>query len=193
MGNIFRLSVILVNILLYKLTDIENVDIFVSNIITLNLLAFGLFIIFDDFKKRNIIIDKTENKKDLKKIIFTGLKKQFKNIFNWIVFLFPLTFYFISNLNHSFSEKELIFYVVMLIFSIVNIVVLSTLIKREYYKKYSIYIIVLGILFQIYTSFFSSTFKENAVFLIGLILLTYLSIIFFSYLYSKKRNQLLKI
>lgn len=189
MGNIFRLSVIFLNLILYKLTGIENIDIFVSNIITLNLLTFCLFIFFDDFKSRNVIIDKVGKNKGLKEIIFIGLKKQFKNIFNWVVFLFPLTFYSISNLNHTFSQKEIVFYLVILIFLLVNIIVLSTLIKIEYHKKYFIYIIVTGVLFQIYTSFFSSSFKGNTIFLIGLILLTYLSILFFSYSYSKKRNQ----
>lgn len=187
MGNIFRLSVILLNIILYRFTEIKNIDIFIVNIVVFNILCFCLFIFFDDFKNRNVIIDKAKKNNNLKGTIFFGLKKQFKNIFNWIVFLLPVTFYSISNLNHAFSEKEIIFYLVMLMFLMINIIVLSTLIKTEYYKKYLIYIIVVGILFQIYISFFSGSFKNNTTFLIGLILLTYLSIIFFVCFYSKNQ------
>lgn len=189
MGNIIRLMIIIINIVLYNYTNIENIDIFVSNLLILNLLSYCGFIYFDDFKNRNTITDNIKVKSNLKSIIFSGLKKEVKNIFNWIVLLFPLTFYFTSSLNHTFSEKQILFYVVMIVFLSINIIVLSTLIKREYYKNYSIYIVALGILFQNFTSFFSNSYKDIATFLIGMILLTYLCIIFFGYSYRKNESK----
>ena len=189
MGNIIRLMIIIINIVLYNYTNIENIDIFVSNLLILNLLSYCGFIYFDDFKNRNTITDNIKVKSNLKSIIFSGLKKEVKNTFNWIVLLFPLTFYFTSSLNHTFSEKQILFYVVMIVFLSINIIVLSTLIKREYYKNYSIYIVALGILFQNFTSFFSNSYKDIATFLIGMILLTYLCIIFFGYSYRKNESK----
>ena len=193
MGNILRLSIILLNVILYKIIDIKNIDIFIFNIILFNILSFCIFIFFDDFKNFRGIIDKVKENKEIKRIIFIELKKQFRNIYNWIVFLFPFIFYFISNLNHTVSEIEILFFLVMSIFLLINIIVLSSIIKTEHPKKYFIYIIVVGILYQIYTALFKSSFIYCNIFLFSFILLTYLSIIILSNLYSKKRNQSSKI
>jgi len=163
--------------MLYKFTQKENIDLFVFNTLFLNTLTFSLFVIFDDFKNRSTLKKRVEWSR-LKSSVFFNSKNQFKNIFNWIVFLFPLLFYI--NIDSTLFEKTIVFYFFSLILLKVSIVILSTLIKIVNYKNYYVYIIIIGILFQIQVRFFSSSLKDSVLFAIGMILLSCLSVIIFS-------------
>lgn len=178
MKILLRIVILIFNVLLYNTLEIENIDIFVSNLIILNILSFVLLIYFDDYKRKNIEINCFIKNETFIKNIILELTNQFKNVFNWIVFLFPLFFCFITKLDHFYSEKEIIFFTVMILLLKINIIALSLIIKIKHHKKYFVYILISGVILQLQNIFFNNNFQNITIFLIGLTLITYIYIVF---------------
>lgn len=185
MGNIFRILIIILNVFLYKISTFENTDIFISNMIVFNLLSFVLFIYFD----KQVVISNQSDPNKFKKIIFKGLRKNLSNFFNWIVFLFPFALYAITDLEYYFSEKQIIFFVVMILFLKLNIITLSSIIKELFKETYFVFIIITGLIFQLYNITLSNSYTNISIFLVSMVLLTFISIVII-YKYSSKHSSL---
>ena len=185
MGNIFRIVILILNVVLYKISTFENIDILISNMIIFNLLSFVLFIYFD----KHILISNQSDPYKFKKIIFKGLRENLNNFFNWIVFLFPFALYTVTDLEYYFSEIQTISFTVMILFLKLNIITLSSIIKELFKKTYSVYIVFIGLIFQLYNIKLSNSFTNITIFLVSMIILTFISILII-YKYFSKQSSL---
>ncbi len=186
-GNIFRIIIIIINFLIYYYSSIDNENLFILNITTFNIFCFSLFIYFDDFRQNNYGDIELKEITNFKKNVSNEALKQSKKILNWIVILNPLVIYFIDSSNRQIYSINFLLYFVLFLFLLVNVGILSIILKIYFKNLFFIYLISLGLIFQLHNMFFTSSIKMILISLIGLTILSYLFVIV-AYLKIKKTS-----
>lgn len=165
-GNLFRLFVVAITIVLFYLVDKTEGNIVLYNIV-LNIFSLLGFIYLDNFK---------ENK-------YITFKEQSLYIPNWVVLLLPLLMGLFYKVENTFSILETVVLGVALLILATIIVKLSSLYLLKFKRYYYIYICIMGILLQNYIAFFSDTFFKNISFILAL------SVAGAGFLYEEKRKK----
>lgn len=186
-GNIFRIIIIIINFLIYYYSSIDNENLFILNITTFNIFCFSLFIYFDDFRQNNYGDIELKEITNFKKFVSNEALKQSKKTFNWIVILNPLVIYFIDSSNRQIYSINFLLYFVLFLFLLVNVGILSIILKIYFKNLFFIYLISLGLIFQLHNMFFTSSIKMILISLIGFTILSYLFVIV-AYLKIKKTS-----
>ena len=184
MGNVFRLAVIVVNIVSFIIVKEIDANLFISYLILFNSLAFTVFYYFDfhsPFNRRSkkaIIIENEINDTELKvkATIFKELKYSMSDYLNWVTLIFPMIFLLFVE-EHSFDGLDILFSAVIFFHLIINIMILSILIRNYYYELYVLYMVLVGVIFQTYNGIFDITKKNTFWFSVSLIIVTFLTIV----------------
>jgi hypothetical protein len=139
-----KFILILINILIYLFVKYSKTDIFIINLIQLNILAY----VFFDFINFRITNFKNENK-SLKSEIFKIINFKTSSFIDYLIIIFPLVFLFFNNTIEVYGVNY-IFVFVLLIFLFIAVTSLNVLIFKYFNSKYYIYIISIGIIFQFF-------------------------------------------
>ena len=164
-GNLFRLFVVAITIVLFYLVDKTEGNIVLYNIV-LNTFSLSIFIPLDNFK---------ENK-------YITFKEQSLYIPNWVVLLLPLLMGLFYKIENTFSILETVVLVVALLI-LATVIVKLSLYLLKFKRYYYVYICIMGILLQNYIAFFSDTFFKNISFILAL------SVAGAGFLYEEKRKE----
>lgn len=200
MGNIVRLIIILVNISIFFFVKTEQQsDILISYLILFNILSYVLLYFFDFnpllTRKSSKIIkfereEKEKQESGLKNKIFSELR--FNTIINYsnlLVILFPLLLLLFVKEYHL-QTIDVIFICIICSNLFLNIIVLSSMIRNFYATAYILYIIIIGIIFQLYNMFFLLTKNDFCLLGVLLILFSYLTILILGYQIGLKSKNL---
>lgn len=192
MGNIVRLVVLIFNIVLFSTVKIEEQsDVLITYLLIFNTLSFvGVY--FFDFnplskKKGNNLLKLEDDIKNLpfKTKVYSEIKYSlFENKLNWLVLLFPLVFLLFVE-SHDFKILDVIFSFIIFLHLVLNICILSILIRNYYKKLYILYIIMIGIILQTYNSLFLLTKVNLFWYSVSLILVSYVFIVILSFRINK--------
>ncbi len=192
MGNIVRLVVLIFNIVLFSTVKIEEQsDVLITYLLIFNTLSFvGVY--FFDFnplskKKGNNLLKLEDDIKNspFKTKVYSEIKYSlFENKLNWLVLLFPLVFLLFVE-SHDFKILDVIFSFIIFLHLVLNICILSILIRNYYKKLYILYIIMIGIIFQTYNSLFLLTKVNLFWYSVSLILVSYVFIVILSFRINK--------
>ena len=164
-GNLFRLFIVAITIVLFYLVDKTEGNIVLYNIV-LNIFSLLGFIYLDNFK---------ENK-------YITFKEQSLYIPNWVVLLLPLLMGLFYKIENTFSILETVVLGVALLI-LATVIVKLSLYLLKFKRYYYIYICIMGILLQNYIAFFSDTFFKNISFILDL------SVAGAGFLYEEKRKE----
>ena len=186
MGNVVRLTIVTFNVLAFIFLKEEDLDLFISYLIIINILAFAVFYFFDfsspfnKTRRRSLKIENDIKDDDLKTRTFKELKYSLSNVLNGLTILFPLVLLVFVK-EHSYSGLDVVFSSIIFLHLLLNIMILSILIRNYFRNFYVLFIIIIGILFQIYNSLFELTKMNLFWFSVCLIIGTYFIIVVLSY------------
>ena len=141
-GNLFRLFVAIVIILLFYFLDKTDGGTVLYSIL-LNIFSLSIFIPLDNFK---------ENK-------YITFKEQSLYIPNWVVLLLPLLMGLFYKIENTFSILETVVLVVALLI-LATVIVKLSLYLLKFKRYYYIYICIMGILLQNYIAFLAIHFLK---------------------------------
>lgn len=198
MGNLVRLVLIICNSLIFYSVNIEEkTDNLIACLLLFNALCFVCIYFFDFIslskKKLNkfILLERTIKEFPFRDKMYAEIKfSLIKNKLNWFVLSFPSVLVFLVE-NHDYEIVDVIFAAVIFLNLVMNIGILSILIRNYYKRFYILYLILIGLIFQMENLLFSFNKTNLFWFSVSLIIVTYFSIIILSIKVKKvgKKNN----
>ncbi|MDE0472725.1 MAG: hypothetical protein OXH57_12375 [Ekhidna sp.] len=95
----------------------------------------------------------------------------------WIILLSPFFVFFIAEPVSNFFSIQTFFFLVASLHAIVNILFLSSVMFHSYKQRYSIHIIIHGIVFQLLIKFSGDSFLAATYFISGYVLVSFTAIV----------------
>ena len=95
----------------------------------------------------------------------------------WIILLSPFFIFLITESESNFVSIQTFFFLVASLHAIVNILFLSSVIFHSYKQRYSIHIIIHGIVLQMFINFSGDSFSAATYFISGYVLVSFTAIV----------------